>query len=382
MFFSALDWYFWLIAALGVIGTVRAIRSVFAMRLLPAKQPNSDTAPTVSIVVAARDEEARIEKTIRGLLAQTDVNLQVIVVDDRSTDRTGEILRHLATTNPRLTVIRIDHLPAGWLGKCHALHVGAAAASADWLLFVDGDIWLKPDTVARAVRQAIIDEVDHVTLMPGVREATFLGTAGQLLFNLGIARRAERVNRDQPNANLGIGAFNLVRTNVYRKFGGHEPLRMEVADDVKLSFLVKRAKGRTRVYFAPHDADADWCRNPRSFIRDLEKNHFAMAGYQISRVILGSAVIALFWFGALIGPFTGTMSGIAAGLGLAALIIPSLLAARRLRLSLVPALLVPYMIPIMGICLVNSATVTLRQGGVRWRDTFYPLAQLRAGLVQ
>lgn len=98
------------------------------------------SCPCVSVVIAARDEEARIEMTARNLLSQEDVELEVIAVDDRSTDRTGEILGRIAETEPRLKVLRVDALPEGWLGKCHACHMGTQSATGEWLLFTDADM--------------------------------------------------------------------------------------------------------------------------------------------------------------------------------------------------------------------------------------------------
>ena len=379
---AALSCLFWAIAVLGVVGAVRGARAMTSLRLLPPLRRGSERRPRVSVVVAARDEEARIETTVRRLLAQEGVTSEVIVVDDRSGDRTGEILRRLAGEDARLHVVRVDSLPEGWLGKCHACHVGAGRATGEWLLFTDGDIWLAPDVVARAVRQAEDEQADHVTLMPGVRRATFLGSVGQLIFSVGMGRRAECVNRARPGAYLGIGAFNLVRAEAYRAIGGHEPLRMEVADDLKLGLLLRRGGRRSRVYFAPRDADADWCADVPGIVKDLEKNHFAVTGYRLGRVALAVAVIGVFWGTALAGPWTGTASGIAAGVGLASLSVPAMIAAVRLGRPVVTALLVPLFLPVLAVCLLNSAVVTLRQGGVRWRDTFYSLEALRAGSVR
>ena len=114
----------------------------------------NDDRVQCSVVVAARDEESRIEDTVRHLLAQRDVPLEVIVVDDRSTDRTDEILRRLAQHDDRVRTQRVHELPDGWLGKCHACHLGAASAKGDWILFTDADCWLKPDVIARALRVA------------------------------------------------------------------------------------------------------------------------------------------------------------------------------------------------------------------------------------
>src|SRR5262245_51471824 len=134
--------------ALAVL-TLRGVRAVKA--LPPPPEAGAGPPPCVSVVIAARDEQGRIETTVRRLLAQEGVRLEVIAVDDRSTDRTGEILRRVAAADPRLKVLRVDALPEGWLGKCHASHLGAQSVTGEWLLFTDGDIWMKPDIIARAV---------------------------------------------------------------------------------------------------------------------------------------------------------------------------------------------------------------------------------------
>src|SRR5688572_20400095 len=143
-------------AALFLIWTVSALWNIRWVRRLPTLR---EFAPAplenqikCSVIVAARDEEARIEQTIRNLFAQRGVELEIIVVDDRSADRTAEILQRLAAEDSRLQVKRVTALPEGWLGKCHACHLGASAATGEWILFTDADCWLQPDVIARALR--------------------------------------------------------------------------------------------------------------------------------------------------------------------------------------------------------------------------------------
>src|SRR5580765_2906703 len=154
---------FWTFSALWHL---RWVRRLPALDVLP---------PTLNrrqikccVVIAARDEEARIEQTIRHLLAQRGVEVELIVVDDRSRDRTNEILSRLAKEDARVQVKRVDVLPDGWLGKCHACHVGAGSATSDWILFTDADCWLKPDVIARALGVAEREGADHVTMCAGV----------------------------------------------------------------------------------------------------------------------------------------------------------------------------------------------------------------------
>src|SRR5262249_16193891 len=128
-----------------------------------------------SVVIAARDEQTRIEQTVVHLLAQRGVALEVVVIDDRSTDKTPEIVAKLAREDPRLRLIRVNSVPEGWLGKCYACHVGASTATGEWILFTDADCWLKPEVVAQALFMANREGVDHIALTPGLA-ACSLGT--------------------------------------------------------------------------------------------------------------------------------------------------------------------------------------------------------------
>src|SRR4029078_5639046 len=162
--------------------------------------PANDDRVQCSVIVAARDEESRIGDTVRHLLAQLDVELEVIVVDDRSTDRTGEILRELTEQDSRVRTQRVDELPDGWLGKCHACHLGAASAKGDWILFTDADCWLKPDVISRALQLAQRELADHVTLTPGIAAKSLGAQAWHLAFLIALAGWFAGVNRDRPKA--------------------------------------------------------------------------------------------------------------------------------------------------------------------------------------
>src|SRR3954468_12083961 len=216
-------WHFRWVRRLPSLSTLSATDSPGAAEVKPAR---------VSVVIAARDEEARLEKTIRFLLAQRGVQAEFIVVDDRSCDRTNEILQRLAKEDSRVQVKRVDALPDGWLGKCHACHIGASAATGDWILFTDADCWVKPDVLARALRLAQRESAEHLTLTPGTVVESPGTRAWHLLFLVSLANWFSGVNRDKPKSYIGIGAFNLVRADAYRECGGYERLRLTVVDDV------------------------------------------------------------------------------------------------------------------------------------------------------
>jgi cellulose synthase/poly-beta-1,6-N-acetylglucosamine synthase-like glycosyltransferase len=360
-------------------------------RRLPALEalsvpPDSDewrtSAARCSVIVAVRDEEARLEGTVRHLLAQRHVALEVIVVDDRSTDATGEILRRLASEDTRVRATRVERLPDGWLGKSHACHVGASVAKGDWLLFTDGDCWLKPDVIARALRVAARDAADHITLTPGVAAETLGARAWHLAFLGSLANWMSGVNRDRPGAYLGIGAFNLVRVSAYHACGGYEALRLTILDDVKLGLLLHRAGSRTRAFLGGPDVECHWGTTVPRMIGIMEKNYFAAVDFRLGPVVAGAILITLMFGTSIIGLWTRTVAGIAAGLAPWSLVLPAAVFARRLGWSPASAAMTPLMYPILFFAVVNSAVVTLRQGGVRWRDTFYSLDALRRGNVR
>jgi glycosyltransferase involved in cell wall biosynthesis len=343
--------------------------------------PNPD-AIQCSVVVAARDEESRIEKTVCHLLAQHDVRLEVIVVNDRSTDRTEEILGRMAKDDDRLRMLTIHELPGGWLGKCNACHRGAATAKGDWILFTDADCWLEPDVISRALRVADRDGVDHVTLTPGINAESAGARAWHLAFLISLANWISGVNRDRPKAYLGIGAFNLVRASSYRQCGGYEALRMTVLDDVKLGLLLRRAGMRTRAFIGGNDVQCNWGTSVKGMIKIMEKNYFAALDYRLVGAVIAGFGGILVWCAAIIGTLTGTASGITAGLSMLSLAVPAFILSRRLGWGGKGTLLTPFIYPALFYAMLNSVWKTTRQGGVRWRDTFYSLADLRAGTVR
>ena len=370
------------IAALWHLRWVRRLPALEALAAEERPKPLCEKRVQCSVVIAARDEEERIEQTIRHLLAQRGVEAEFVVVDDRSTDRTSEILRRLAQEDARVQVKRVDVLPDGWLGKCHACHVGANAATGDWILFTDADCWLKPDVIARAVRVTERDRAAHVTMSPGTVIESLGARAWHLLFLTSLLNWFSGVNRDRPRSYIGIGAFNLVRAAAYRQCGGYEALRLTVVDDVKLGLLLRRAGKRTRAFLGVDDVECHWGITVGSMVKIMEKNYFAALDFRLGLVLAGSVAVILVFSILVLGLLTGTAAGLAAAFSPLALILPAGILARRLGWSWPCAVYTPFMFPVFLYALLNSTWVTMRQGGIRWRDTFYSLDTLRAGNVR
>lgn len=359
------------------LAVVRLQRDVPSLARVVGRAAVLETPPSVTVVVPARNECDRIEETVRRALAQCGVQLELVVVDDRSSDGTREILERLAGDEPRLRVVRVDALPDDWLGKQHACHVGSKDARSDWILFTDADTWMTPDLVASTVRAAVSERVDLVCLLPAQKRIGLWGKAAILSFSMALLIAAGRANRNCRQAPVGIGAFNLVRAAAFRRIGGYVALHMEVVDDLKLGLLLQRAGGRLRCWTAENEAEMDWAASPLELVRALEKNFFALADLRFGLAAVGAALMTGAWLTAIGGPFVGHWSGWVAFAGWTSAVLPAAMFAMRSRWGLLPALLTPLIFPLMPLALVRSAWLAWKQGGIRWRGTLYSLERLR-----
>jgi len=348
----------------------------------PRVKPES--APRVSVVVAGRDEAGALQGTLKCLLAQDYPDFRVIFVDDRSSDTSSAIAQDLARADPRLLPLRIESLPAGWLGKPHALARGLQEAEGEWVLFADADVRFAPDTLSRAVGMAVEQKVDHLTAFPDLLGGTFLlkvaaGTFGaHLLAGLSL----KRLRDPRSSHSMGVGAFNLVRSSLLAQTPGFSWLRMEVADDLGLALMVKMAGGRTLAVSGHGQIGLAWYEHVTAMIRGLEKNTYGvMASYRPARALLLALAMAIFGLAPLLAFWPGLPVGMPA-VGAAALLTPplcTLLGRRSFGLEWAPSFFTPVGLFILSWALLRSGLRCGRQGGIRWRGTFYPVAELRKG---
>ena len=340
--------------------------------------------PPVAIIVPALNEAAAVEDAMRSLLALRYHDLRIIAVDDRSSDSTGAILDRLAAEDPRLTVIHVETLPPGWLGKNHALHVGAAAVDSPWILFTDADVQFHPDALRRAVKYAEDRGLAHLALLPRVILHGFWETLFVSFFGVIFSARFRpwAVADPRSGAYVGVGAFNLVRARAYREMGGHAALPLEVADDVKLGKLLKARGGRAAVLASREMVKVRWISGLRGGIEGLTKNMFAGVGFSPFKLI--GACLLLFalavWpvIGTFAGPVESRLGCLAAWLAMAAAA-----GAPGLTMGVSPLIGLGY--PVAGLLIIytmlRSMWMTYRLGGVVWRGTLYPLEELKRGVV-
>ncbi|WIG57746.1 MAG: Glycosyl transferase, family 2 [Ktedonobacterales bacterium] len=221
---------------------------------LPPPADTSAMWPKVSIIVPARDEERNIRTCVESLLAQDYPNFDVTVVDDGSSDGTAQILREIQRKNPQgrfLRVSHVDHLPAGWAGKPHAMHTGAAQADGAWLLFTDADTRHAPGALRFAVERASAGDVDLLSLGATQDLPDFWGRVLMPMAYLGISMQYPEAQVNNPRSPIAIanGQYMLVRASAYRAIGGYASARLRgtVLDDRDLAREIKHAGGRIQL---------------------------------------------------------------------------------------------------------------------------------------
>jgi len=342
--------------------------------------------PRVSIVVPACNEAADIEATLTRLLALDYDNYEIIAVDDRSTDETGEIMERIAATAPRdrLKIIRITELPAGWMGKPHAMWSAAKQASGDWLLFTDADVLFKPDALRRALAYAHTERADHLVLFPRMvmkhPGERMMIAFFQTLFVFG--HRPWKVADPKTKDHTGVGAFNMIRRTTYEALGTYQALRFDVLDDMKLGKVVKNAGYAQRNVFGADLISIRWAKGAWGVVDNLTKNFFAVMSFRWPHALAGCFALAFVNF----IPFVGIWLAhgwARLGYGVALFSMFSIYVGMSRKSDIPPYYFVlhPVSTVLFVYTMLHSTFLTLARGGVVWRGTFYPLEDLRKGMV-
>jgi glycosyltransferase involved in cell wall biosynthesis len=359
------------------------IRTLLALRSIDeARSPLDGPPAALSIIVAARNEEKHLEGALRSLLNQHYTNLEVIVVNDRSTDGTGAIVSRLATEYPHLRVVNVTKVPPGWLGKNFALQTGYAHSRGTYLLFTDADIYFDPSVAGRAINHFERSSLDHLTLLPDFRPPprAFAARSFNLFFTFGflLFTRAWRARHTGSPQYVGVGAFNLVRRSAYEAMGTHQAIALRPDDDMKLAKMMKARGFRADVLLGSGLVGVEFYTSLAEIILGFTKNFFAGLDYQVGRVAwAGLAVFGVFiWPVIAAFSFSGPLQW--ANLVLLLLVTVQMAAlARRTGQRARYAFGFPLSALLFIYILVRSTAVTLGSGGIRWRETFYSLKELR-----
>jgi hypothetical protein len=383
----------WLLAALDL---ARGARTIPALKegqrdLRPVEAgpcdgpPAPDPAcPSVSILFTALDEAEKLPAALATFLAMDYPNYEVIAVDDRSEDATGSILDAAARADSRLKVVHVTSLPAGWLGKPHGLQKAFEHSTGEWLVLTDADVRFERNVLRTTIALAEEKHWDHLTLLCHAEMFTVGEKIAMTFFGMSfvLGLRPWRVSDPKSRSYIGVGAFQLLRRSAYEKMGTHRRLAMEVVDDVKVGKLVKEAGLRSGVAKAGRAVTVHWHSGLGNIIRGTTKNFYATTGFRlwvaVGQVAGNLLMFVLPWVAL---PF---VHGWARMFALMAIVLPVMAqagAAMEFGESPLYALTQPLGALILCWMVMRSTIVTLWQGGIRWRGTFYAIEELKRGVA-
>ncbi|NWQ39908.1 glycosyltransferase [Bacillus sp. EB106-08-02-XG196] len=366
-----------------LVWTVFLIDGFIGLRKIEALEAEKslEDGPLLSVIVAARNEAGQIKSSILSQLEQTYKNVEWILVNDRSTDSTGLLMDELQQEDHRITVIHIEELPEGWLGKNNALYKGFLQASGKWLLFTDADVKFDKETFAKALHYFERHELDHLTAAPNLSANPFWLKSFIAFFMFGFSyfKRPWAANNPKSKVGTGIGAFNLVSKEAYQSFGTHERVKMRPDDDLQLGMKMKKEGYRQRIVTALELIEVEWYGSLREAFVGLEKNTFAGLHYRVSMVLF--AIFGVFITNVL--PFITIFSSdkTVALLSLGNILLSGihyLLVIKKLTIfSPAMFLVLPLTALLFIYSIIRASLLTFKRGGIMWRGTIYKLSELR-----
>jgi glycosyltransferase involved in cell wall biosynthesis len=379
--------FFWLAIISFCLMVACTLDVVLGMRRMAALDDvpplHQENVPKVSVIIPACNEAATLEPALKSIFAMDYADLEVIVVNDRSVDHTGVVLEQMQKQYPSLHIHDISALTEGWLGKNHALQYGAERARGEYLLFTDADIIMENSSISRAMRHMLENKLDHMSMIfkniaPGGLLNALVMDAGAGLMLLLKPWKAKDPNSKRY---MGVGAFNLVKSTVYKEIDGHKTIAMHPIDDVMLGKVIKHSGFSQECLLGHNFIQAEWYVDVRNFINGLMKNTFAFCNYNMANVLFGVLIIMIINILPLFAIFF--TSGITRGLFGSAVMVRMLSFAGGFSYTginpwySVWALVTPYVY--IYITLKAALTTTINRG-ITWRGTYYSLDELKANL--
>jgi glycosyltransferase involved in cell wall biosynthesis len=351
------------------------LKNLSKQKVMPEKD-----LPTVSIIFSALNEQEDVEGTLHSLLALKYPKLEIIAINDRSTDATPQIMDRFQKEHPEIKVIHLKELPEGWLGKNHALYYGSKLATGEWLLFTDADVMMKSDTLTKTLSFVTENHLDHLTIYEHHLRKTFwlrVMFMGHYL-TYTIFFRPWRIRFAWSKRALGHGAFNLINAKVYRNCGGHEAIALECLDDMKLGELVKLNGYKQDTLNGRDYVEREWYHSLPHMIKGWEKNNFAFFDYKILPFFFNVLMALLFFIWPVVAVFF--FPGPARWLNIASIALTLVLGAFvavHFRIQKRYTIFYPIGVLILIYSAWNSFVKVYRQNGVVWRGTHYSLKELK-----
>ena len=363
------------------------------VRLCRAEPAEPPSWPRLSIIVPGCNEGDKMEAAARTLLAQDYPDLQIVLVDDRSGDATGDIVDRLAREDCRVVAIHVTELPAGWLGKVHALSRGLAVADGELVLLTDADVHYRPGMLRKAVAHFEARGLDHLAGLPGLWPSSAMldGLIAAFIRQLMTLARPWKASDPSSRRFMGVGAFNLVRRTALQEAGGLEWLRMEVADDMAVGMMMKQARRKCDVVNAAGLLEMHWYQTCGQAMRCSERGWATPGDFNAAGMIVGAGAIALLEAAPVVMPAllaaalalpagAGLLAAAATGLAVtAAFLVTAGMMARWAGGRILPPLLAPLLAGFAFFATARAAILGLCRGGIIWRGTLYTTDALRKG---
>jgi len=373
---------YWLWAASGVFRLKRS-----APLLSSLDVPAPEAWPKLSVVIPACNEADKLATAFQTLLDEDYPNLELVLVDDRSTDATGRIVDRFVAQDSRVKALRVTELPDGWLGKVNALNRGLQRSTGDFVLFTDADVHFAPATLRKAMSYCLDESLDHLTVFPDIWPTSTILDAAIAVFvrHFIVGSRAWNAHNPRSSAYLGIGAFNLVRRSAFEATKGFEWLRLEVADDMGLGLMMKQSGAKSGVVSAFGSVGLHWYRSWKEMRDGVEKAFATLSHFSLLRTLAIAAVILCIELSPLLsllplafGPLRVIgYGGIAV---LAAFAFTGVMLKRWAGVRGLPILLSPVAAPLLVATFVRAGLKGRARGGVVWRETHYSANVLRSGM--
>ena len=353
----------------------------------------SDKSPLISVCVPARNEERNIGRCVEALLEQTYPNFEIIVLNDRSTDSTPEILSRLSASNSRISVINGSDLPSGWAGKPHALTQAAAVARGEWLCFVDADTFVTPDALAAVCARAMETNADLFTIMTRQIMLTFWERAvlPLVMLALSVGFSPRKVNDPRRKDAIANGQFIFIKRSIYEVVGGHATIKSSIVEDKDLAVLVKGkgyrlivADGRqvasTRMYTSLPEMWEGWTKNIYLGLRD--DRGLLLLGVFGAFLAFTAALLLPAWviWGVVLTVAGSSLEGSVVLIEALALwgylIYWRILASRGMAIPAWYALTTPLGAGVFAAMMLTSAWNVLSGKGVTWKGRTYPSTRM------
>jgi len=382
--------YFYISTAIfiGGIFIVYWLHNQYHLDIVVEPTPPPAEAPLISVCIPARNEERNIRLCVESMLVQDYPNFEIIVLDDRSTDATPEILRQLAARDDVLKITHGSDLPAGWAGKPHALFQASAAARGQWLCFVDADTFLAPEALSSCYAKAIETKADMFTIMTFQILGSFWEKVVMpiVMTALSVGFSPRKVNDPKSKDAIANGQFILIKRPVYDAIGGHESVKDQIVEDKAIAEQVKRngyrlivadgsAVAQTRMYTSLPEMWEGWTKN--IYLGLSDQPSLLLLGVFGAFLLLVTALVLPLWplFGILWYSQGGgwlALTVIAKSLTLWALVIYARArVASGMGISAWYALTLPLGAAVFAAMMFTSAWRVLSGKGVAWKGRMY-----------